>query len=101
MTLKHSPSPWKVVTHNWSDTSIYDANSNVIMTQCIKYDYSGTSTTEANQHELEIKAMVDAQLIAAAPDLLEALLDMVSDRECLSDATVNNAKKAIAKAKGE
>lgn len=33
-------------------------------------------------------------------DLLEALRDMVSDRDCLSEATVKFAKAAIAKATG-
>lgn len=42
----------------------------------------------------------DARLISAAPDLLEALLDMISDRECLSEATINFACAAIAKATG-
>ena len=40
----------------------------------------------------------NARLIAAAPDLLEALRDMVSDRDCLSEATIEFARKAIAKA---
>ena len=34
-------------------------------------------------------------------DLYEALCDMVSDRACLSDATVRNAMRALAKARGE
>lgn len=43
----------------------------------------------------------NARLIAAAPDLLDALRDMVSDRNQLSEATVSFAKAAIAKATGE
>ena len=43
----------------------------------------------------------DAHLIAAAPDLLEALQDMVSDHASLSDATLACARAAIAKATGE
>ena len=46
-------------------------------------------------------ATANARLIAAAPLLLEALRDMVSDRECLSEATVNFARAAIAAATGE
>ena len=34
-------------------------------------------------------------------DLLEALMDMVSDHKELSEATLNFAREAIAKAKGE
>jgi hypothetical protein len=44
------------------------------------------------------KAEANAKLIAAAPDLLEALMDMVSDRENLSQATIDFAKTAIKKA---
>jgi len=43
----------------------------------------------------------NASLIAAAPELLGALCDMVSDRDCLSEGTINFARAAIAKAKGE
>ena len=43
----------------------------------------------------------DANLIEAAPDMYEALCDMISDRDCLSEATVEFARKAIAKARGE
>ena len=44
------------------------------------------------------EAAANAQLIATAPELLEALRDMVSDHKCLSDATLNFARSAIAKA---
>mgnify|MGYP001405710346 CR=1 FL=1 len=40
----------------------------------------------------------NAHLIAAAPDLLEALLDMLSDRDDLSEATISFARAAITKA---
>lgn len=43
----------------------------------------------------------EARKLAAVDDLLEALQDMVSDRDCLSEATVNFARAAIAKAQGE
>jgi hypothetical protein len=46
------------------------------------------------------EAEANARLISAAPDLLEALRDMVSDRECLSEATIAFAKAAISKATG-
>lgn len=45
--------------------------------------------------------LADARLICAAPDLLEALLDMVSDHASLSAATLAFARAAIAKATGE
>ena len=40
----------------------------------------------------------NARVMAAGPELLEALRDMVSDHENLSTATVENARRAIAKA---
>lgn len=43
----------------------------------------------------------NARLIAAAPELYEALCDMISDRDCLSEATVDFAQRAIAKARGQ
>lgn len=42
-----------------------------------------------------------ADLFAAAPDLYEALCDMVSDHACLSEATLQFARAAIAKAEGK
>ena len=42
----------------------------------------------------------NARLIAAAPDLLDALRDMVSDRNELSEGTIAFARWAIAKAEG-
>ena len=42
----------------------------------------------------------NARLIAAAPDLLDALRDMVSDRNELREGTIAFARWAIAKAEG-
>jgi hypothetical protein len=42
--------------------------------------------------------IANARLIAAAPELLEALCDMVSDHQCLSEATLQFARAALAKA---
>lgn len=44
------------------------------------------------------KRKSDAILAAAAPELLEALRDMVSDHKCLSEATLKFARAAIDKA---
>lgn len=41
-----------------------------------------------------------ARLVRAAPELLEALRDMVSDHADLSEATLQFARSAIAKATG-
>ena len=46
------------------------------------------------------ESAANCRLIAAAPDLLEALRDMVSDHKDLSAATLRFARAAIAKAEG-
>ena len=51
-------------------------------------------------HGVKVAKVADCQLIAAAPDLLEALRDMVSDHADLSAATLDFARAAIAKAEG-
>lgn len=42
----------------------------------------------------------EIHLFKAAPTLYEALCDMVSDRDCLSDATIRFAEQALKKARG-
>lgn len=44
------------------------------------------------------ESRANAKLIAAAPDLLEALRDMVSDHACLSESTIQFARAALKKA---
>lgn len=53
-------------------------------------DLRSEDETEANAH-----------LIAAAPALYEALCDMVSDHKCVSEATLDFARQALAQARGE
>lgn len=50
--------------------------------------------------ELEKTLGADPKVIAAAPDLLHALCDMVSDQEYLSSKTIEYAKQALEKALG-
>ncbi len=70
-------------TRNGLESIVYLGNSNVAI-----------SISGANNE-------ADARLIAAAPELYEALCDMVSDRSCLSDATIDFARTALAKARGQ
>lgn len=92
MNNKHTPGPWE-----WNEldqlvaTSVFDENYGDEQRPVVIVETdSGFYPPRAN----------DRPLIAAAPDLLEALLDMVSDRDCLSEATVKFARAAIAKATG-
>lgn len=53
--------------------------------------------------ECERDERMDANcaLIVAAPDLYDALCDMVSDHESISHGTLDFARRALAKARGE
>jgi len=94
MKAQYTPGPWKTVVYpeeGWIDIEAPDGT-------CIIGDLG-----IRNDEYLE----ANANLIAAAPDLLEALEDMVRifDRglpsECIGRRTCDNAIKVIAKAKGE
>lgn len=65
---KHTPGPWRVVEHSWSDTGIYSDKHHIA-----HLSIEGVAT-ERNQSELEASMGANAKLIAAAPDLLEALV---------------------------
>ena len=102
---KHTEGPWTV----YADTPSVDPNWHIVTTAnrlrviANVHIEPGNATDEAN-----------ARLIAAAPAtaaerdrlkasnavLLEALRDMVSDHECLSAATLQFARFAIARAEG-
>ncbi len=92
MKMKHTPGPW---TANLAPQGGFDIEKDP--NDLGRYMVLATrNADEARAEEMH----ANARLIAAAPDLLEALRDMVSDRECLSEATVAFAKAAIAKATG-
>jgi hypothetical protein len=66
---------WEVVEHNWSDTSIYDQDGNVVCTMCIDDE----DTTEENQEEREQIVSDNFKLIEAAPEMLGVIKNLVSD----------------------
>ncbi|MEX5886289.1 hypothetical protein AB6F64_08105 [Providencia hangzhouensis] len=85
MEFKHSPAPWMATKREFF-IELYDDNGS----------YVGLTNSTANAH-----------LIAAAPELLEALIELTeSAKEAidglgdLSDA-IDTAKAAIAKALGQ
>ena len=67
--------------------------------KCHEDDY-GVYIKKGNVCIAKTGCIKQGRLIAAAPDLLEALCDMVSDVNETSEATLEFAKKAINKAKG-
>lgn len=102
--LKHTPGPWgwshrEIPSGNYS-TQVYDANEKEIATIAwypVRQNNITTTSREAN-----------ARLIAAAPELLEALRELISIVHIHQTATENRfawaemplAAEAIAKATG-
>lgn len=93
---KHSPGPWRAIESESSGTD--RRHLQIAIRSESGHMFSLGSTTGDDRHQ---QRMADARLIAAAPDLLEAL------RRCLADdagdlepETVHIAMQAIAKAEG-
>jgi hypothetical protein len=88
--IKHTPGPWN---YDRSGYSLY-VNSGRELVTALSMDGKRLETSEAN-----------ARLIAAAPDMLNALMDFVSyfghDNDNGLDEMLTNARAAIAKATRE
>jgi hypothetical protein len=99
---KHTPGPWKVLEHSWSDTSIVaEGFDHGICLLDINH------ATEESQEADEALMAANAHLIAASPDLLAALKALVQQVERGDfdhigadhpDSAVGAARAAIAKA---
>jgi len=85
--MKHTPGPWN---YDRSGYSLY-VNSGRELVTALSMDGKRLETSEAN-----------ARLIAAAPDMLDALMDFVSyfghDNDNGLDEMLTNARAAINKA---
>ena len=83
MTSQHTPGPW------WF----------------AQVDYEGNCVAGAGDHELTVAlSRPDARLIAAAPDLLAALVEAQEALDVLADDAADLAMRlraAIARAKGD
>ncbi len=99
MTNKHTPAPWHV---KFSDDDPYDD---------ILIKGSGRSIAkiwldDAPVPDYNAQQKANAQLIAAAPELLEALKEILADAEMIEsfieggENYFTKAKNAIAKAEG-
>ena len=90
MSTKHTPGPWFVgETLSTRGACIVGDGDSVVC----EFDGRHGETVEA-----------DARLIAAAPDLLEALHQLINEANVFEAAParlLNNARKAIAKATGD
>lgn len=101
MQSSFTPGPWRVFEHSWCDTSIgAPGTSNAICRLDINH------ATEESQEADEAQMAANARLIAAAPELLEALqrLSAQCTRLRLPDQAETDAEKTaravIAKATG-
>lgn len=101
MKTQHTPGPWSVCSHSWSDTSIY-AKEDDSYRVC---RLSMLPISEENQSMLESEMDANALLIAAAPDLLEALEvveNSIQTTGFFRDSSMHGMiQAAIAKAKGK
>ena len=96
---KHTPGPW--VWEHWQMGLTAQNGTSVLA----YYDYEGMSLHGKTEDEHE----ANAHLIAAAPDLLEALDRMIAEYDLwggynddgFKSGTILSARAAIAKAKGQ
>lgn len=85
MSTKHTPGPWEI--ERGYGTIIKSIGP------CVPDEYAGSAWLEVSD--------ADALLIAAAPDLLNAILSLLSNPDNrISRADVNAARAAITKAIG-
>ena len=108
---KHTPGPWSYDGHGINCAAeLYDMNAGIgfkgerIAKTCLNYDFNSPDRD---------RAIADSNLIAAAPELLEALRECVTDdgAHCFNSNKAENmrarlnaissvARAAIAKAEG-
>ena len=94
---KHTPGPWKIAAH--CSTLIFDGNGRSIASAG-GYQSNTSHTLDENE--------ANTNLIAAAPDLLEALETIINSEWMVShdwggdrDAVMDKATAAINKARGK
>jgi hypothetical protein len=103
MTTQHTPGPWKVVQSFYP--AIKEVSGASFKISCVMW------ATDLNEEDYQ-KRDADLALIAAAPDLLEALKEIAADyadRFDLDDPstnpgikyTIKQARAAITKATGD
>jgi hypothetical protein len=96
MNAKHTPGRW-IAVGGWVEIDNDDVPD---ICTCTPSDF-GHRADERKWSEVE----ANSRLIAAAPELLEALRDLmhwqVTNVECWSNPAYDNAHRAIAKATGE
>jgi hypothetical protein len=118
MNAKHTPGPWHVMCISDEIKSeeelkqahrrdchcgyVFDSENCEKVIAKVLHNDPRLPNFEPMEGELPLEEKnANARLIAAAPEMYEALCDMVSDHEALSQATLDFARKVLAKARGE
>ena len=102
---KHTPAPWRV--DGWENCTIYaldDSDGDPQFITCMKVrDRVIQEPQGLHSHPKLTEQKANALLIAAAPELLEALEYLIDDLRLKNMPTksVEKCLKVIAKAKGE
>lgn len=102
MTSKYTPAPWRISGVGPKSRTIFRATDTSIYPVC---DVTADNLNRYGSGDLD----ANAHLIVAAPELLEALEEMVRHDEVytitkdghLKDSRLYKARAAIAKARGE
>jgi hypothetical protein len=94
---KHTPGPWQ------TDQAEHDAPYQDIRIHAGKGSICCVWIDDAPLHDYNAEQRANARLIAAAPELLEALKRLMSETTTMQDAleAAQQARAAIAKAEGE
>jgi hypothetical protein len=96
--FKGTKGKWEVTIKHKFETSIYSGEKRIAEVK--HYNQGETTGCFKNDCALEI-GLLNAQLISAAPDLLEALMSIENDDNNIPKAIWDMRNKAIAKALNE
>lgn len=94
---KHTPGPWRAVESGTANLPAYDIEAGKKTGGWRLITYLAASTRTSAEYEEQMRG--NARLIAAAPELLEALEAMLRPTYTAED--VSRAVMAVRKAKGE
>ena len=99
MSAQHTPGPWKIDHFNTSTGCYQISGHEQVLNLAFVQDYS-------DEGDSDQEAKANARLIAAAPDLLEALKDLIASASPTEKehprmfAAWQQARAALTKAKG-